>query len=212
MRRWIVVTALFSIISISSFSQTGRKITANEKQLFEQRMGEQLQQVKTLQCTFVQEKTSSIVIDKAVSKGILMYQSPSLLRWEYSDPTPSTLILNGNNAILLDKNGERIGNQNMLSQLGSLVISMINGSSFMHQNKQFSSEMYETNHAEILVVLTPIQRRLKDFYQKIELNIDPKTMLANDITLYEKTGDKMVIILTNKALNSEIPQNKFAIK
>ena len=141
----------------------------------------------------------------------MLYQSPSALRWEYSKPTPSTLIFNGNEAVLLDKNGQKIGNEKMLQQLCNLVISMINGSGIA-QNKQFSSEYYEINNSQMLVILTPVQKRLKDFYNKIELRIDLKTMLADDITLYEKSGDKTVISLTNKVLNTEIPQSKFAIK
>jgi len=88
---------------------------------------------------------------------------------------------------------------------------MINGNGIA-QNKQFSSEFYEIDNSQILVVLTPVQKRLKDFYNKIELKIELKTMLADDITLDEKSGDKTVILLTNKILNSDIPQNKFEIR
>jgi len=208
MNRIIYITILFSIICGNIFSQTGRKLSESEKQAFEQKMIDHSKKIKTLQCAFVQEKTSSLVVEKAVSKGSMLYQSPSMLRWEYTEPTPSTLILNGNNAVLLDKNGQKIGNEKMLQQLGGIIISMINGNGIA-QNKQFSAEMYE-NNGEMVVVLTPIPKRLKDFYNTIELRIDIKTMLANSITLNEKVGDKMVITLTNKVLNSEIPQSKFA--
>ena len=211
MKKVIFTIILFSIFCGTISPQNSRKLSENEKQVFEQKMIEQSQKIKTLQCAFVQEKTSSLVSEKAVVKGILLYQSPSMLRWEYTEPTPSTLILNGNDAVLLDKNGKKAGNEKMLKQLGSIIISMINGNGIA-QNKQFSSECYELDPAQILVVLTPVQKRLKDFYNKIEISIDLKTMLANNISLDEKTGDKMVISLTNRVLNSEIPQEKFAIE
>ena len=212
LKRKIFATVLFFLLWMSAFAQTGRKISENEKAALEKKMFQELQQVKTLQCNFVQEKSSSLVIDKAVAKGMMIYQAPSLFRWAYSEPTPSTLILSGNSAVLFDKNGERIGNEGMLRQLGTLIISMINGSSFTQQNRQFTAEFYERDNERLLVVLTPVQRRLRDLYNKIELHIDPKTMLANDITLYEKSGDMMVITMTNKVLNSDIPPNKFATK
>ena len=212
MKKTICIIILFSVICGNAFSQNGRKLNEAEKQVFEQKMIEQLQNIKTLQCTFVQEKTSSLVIEKAVAKGIMMYQSSSMLRWEYTEPMPSTLILNGNNAVLLNNDGNRLGNESMLRQLGGIIISMINGNSITQQNRQFSTEFYELDNAQILVVLTPVQRRLRDLYNKIELRIDPKTMLADNITLEEKMGDKMVILLTNKVLNSEISQSKFAIR
>jgi hypothetical protein len=119
--------------------------------------------------------------------------------------------LNGNDAVLLDKDGNKIGSESMLKQLGGIIISMINGNGIA-QNRQFSSEFYEINNSQMLVVLTPVQRRLRDFYNKIELKINLNTMLADEITLDEKSGDKMVIFLTNKSLNSEILQSEFAIK
>ena len=186
-----------------------KPVSEERKQLFLNQITEESKKIKTLQCAFVQEKTSSLISEKAVAKGILLYQSSSMLRWEYTEPTPSSLILNGNNAILLDKNGKKLGNEKMLKQLGSIIISMINGNGIV-QNKQFSSEFYEIDNTQILVVLTPVQKRLKDFYSTIELKIDLKTMLANNITLNEKAGDKTIIFLTDKVLNSEIPQSKFA--
>jgi len=210
MKKIILLTIFFSTFCGNILSQNGRKLNESEKQVFEQKMIEQSQKITTLQCAFVQEKTSSLVAEKAVVKGAMLYQSPSMLRWEYTEPTPSTLILNGNNAMLLDKNENKVGNEKMLKQLGSIIISMINGNGIA-QNRQFSSECYELDN-EMLVILTPVQKRLKDFYNRIEMKIDLKTMLANDITLDEKTGDKTVISLINKSLNIEIPQSKFEIK
>ena len=211
MKKIIFITILFLVIRGNVFSQTGRKLTENEKQVFEQKIIEQSKKIQTLQCSFVQEKISTLVSEKAVTKGIMLYQSPSMLRWEYTEPTSSTLILNGNNAVLLDKNGAKAGNKKMLKQLGDIIISMINGNGIA-QNRQFSSEFYEISSSQMLVVLMPVQKRLKDFYNKIELIIDLKTMLADNITLDEKTGDNTVILLTNKGLNVDISQNKFEIK
>ena len=207
----IGVLSVMLLVSVMNF-MAQKPVSEEQKQAFEQKMIEHSQKIKTLQCAFVQEKTSSLVAEKAVVKGIMLYQSPSMMRWEYIEPTPSTLILNGNNAALLDKNGKKTGNEKMLKQLGSLIISMVNGNGIAQQSKQFSSEFYELDNEQLLVVLKPIQKRLKDFYNKIELRIDLKTMLADDITLDEKSGDKTVIFLKDKVLNSEIPQSKFVIK
>ena len=211
MKRIIFTTILCSVFCGNIFSQSGRKLSDDEREVFKQKIIEQSKKIETLQCSFTQEKTSMLVSGKAVAKGIMFYQSPSMLRWEYTEPTPSALVLNGNNAVLLDKNGKKIGNEKMLKQLGGIIISMINGNGIA-QNKQFSPEFYEINNAEMLVVLMPLQKRLKDFYDKIELKIELKTMLATSITLDEKSGDKTVISLTSTVLDSEIPQNKFAIQ
>jgi outer membrane lipoprotein-sorting protein len=204
----IVLTILVSMICGNISSQG--KLNESEKTAFEQKMAEQSKKIRTLQCCFVQEKTSTVVAAKAVAKGILLYQSPSMLRWEYTEPSPSSLILNGKNACFLDKNGEKQGNTNMLKQIGSLIISMINGEG-LRQSKQFATEVFDSEK-EYTVILTPDQRRLKDLYKSIELKINKETLLALEIVMNEKSGDKTSIVLNDIILNSEIDTNKFAVK
>ena len=211
MKRLIFMTILFSSVCGSVFSQTVRNLNESEKKVFEQKMVDQSKEIKTFQCAFVQEKTSALFSEKAVSKGNLFYQSPNALRWEYTDPDVSTLILNGNNAVLLGNNDEKFGNERTLRELGGIIISLINGNGIA-QNKQFTTAFYETENGQMQVVLTPVQRRLRDFFNTIEMYIDLKTMLANEIILNEKSGDKTIISLTNKELNKEIFPGMFTIK
>jgi outer membrane lipoprotein carrier protein len=216
MKKVVYITVLLSIICSGIAGQVrhdiegDRKLSDGEKQAFEQKMVEQSKNIKTLQCDFVQEKMSALMSEKAVAKGVLLYQSPSMLRWEYTEPTPSTLILNGNNAALLNKDGKRVGNDKMIKQLGKLIISMINGDGIKN-SKQFSTEAFETD-SRFRVVLSPVHKRLKEFYQSIELKIDKNTFLASEIILNEKSGDKTVIYLNNRKLNEKIDTDKFAIK
>lgn len=192
------------------FSQDGRKLDENEKLAFEQKMIDRLKEIKTLQCDFVQEKTSSLVTKKAVSNGILLYQYPMMLRWEYLNPTPSILIFNANNATLLNKDGKKTGNSKMIKQLGGLIISLINGDG-IKDGKRFSIEVFETD-SQFDIVFTPVQKRLQDYFTSFEMKIDKSTLLSPEIVMNEKSGDKTVIYMNNKILNKEIPQGKFTVK
>jgi outer membrane lipoprotein-sorting protein len=210
MRKIFLITSLFLVCCGSAVSQNGRVLSATEKAAFEQKMVEQSKKIQTLQCHFVQEKTSTLVVDKSVAKGILLYQSPSALRWEYTEPTASTLILNGKNAELLDKSGKKQGNAAVLKQLGGIIISMINGEG-LRQNKQFSTKVFE-DEKDFIVILTPVQKRIKEFYKSIELKINKNSYLASYITMNEKSDDKTVIALNGIKLNETIDNDKFAVK
>jgi outer membrane lipoprotein-sorting protein len=211
MKKILFITILFSVICGYVFPQNGRKLSESEKAVFEQKIVEQSKKITTLQCGFVQEKISTLISEKSQAKGILLYLSPAALRWEYTEPNPSTLIFNDNNAALFDKNGKRIGNEKMLKQLCSLIISMLNGESLLN-SKQFASEIFASEKGEFIIILLPIQKRLKEFYSAIEMKIDGKTLLANEIIMNEKSGDKTVISLNNKRLNEIINVDKFVIK
>ena len=210
MRKIIYIAILVSIGCGNVFSQTGRQLSESEKSAFEQKMVDRLKEIETLQCDFVQEKTSALVTEKAVSNGILLYQNPSMLRWEYVSPTPSTLILNANNAALFNKDGKRTGNDKMIKQLGGLIIGLINGDG-IRNSKQFSTGVFETD-SQFCIVFTPVQKRLQEYFKSIELKIDKGTLLSPEIVMNEKSGDTTVIYMKNKVLNKEIPQSKFAVE
>jgi outer membrane lipoprotein-sorting protein len=197
------------LLSVNFMAQHPAK--GEQKQFLLKKIAESSKKIKTLQCDFIQEKTSTLVAEKAVAKGILHYQSPSMLRWEYMAPTPSTLILNDNAAALCNKDGEKVGNDKMIKQLGKLIISIINGDGIKN-SKQFSTEVFDAEGNQMLVVLTPVQKRIKEFYNSIELKIDKDTFLASEIIMNEKSNDKLVIYLSNIILNKEISQSKFAVK
>jgi outer membrane lipoprotein-sorting protein len=210
MKRVFLITVLLSIICGNIFSQTGKKLNESEKVDFERKIVVKSKEIKTLQCNFTQTKTSTLVTGKSVAIGVLLYQSPSAMRWEYIEPQPSTLILSGNDAVLLDKNGKRQDNTAVLKQLGGIIISMINGEG-LRQSKLFATEVFE-NKADYTVMLTPVQKRLKSYYKSIELKLNKDSFLASEIVLLEKSGDKTVILLNDIELNKKIDGDKFAIK
>lgn len=210
MKKVFLTAVLFSVICGNIFSQTEKKLSESEKAAFVQKMVAHSKKINTLQCNFVQTKTSTLVSEKSVTSGILLYRSASALRWEYTAPTPSTLILNGNDAIFFDRHGKRQGNTAVLKQLGGIIISMINGKS-LQQSKQFASEVFE-NEVDFTVVLTPLQKRLKDYYKSLEMKLDKDSFLASEIVLLEKSGDTTVIILNGILMNTDIESHKFAVE
>jgi outer membrane lipoprotein-sorting protein len=206
----LAVVLISALICNNITAQSYKKLLNNEKQQFEQKLLDMSKKMKTLQCSFVQEKTSVLLNEKSVSKGIMLYKSANCLRWEYTEPNKAILILNGKNATLTDGNGKKLGNERMLKQLGELIVCMINGEG-MKDSKQFSAEFCEFDKNTILMVLKPMQKRLKEFYASFQLKIDKNTMLASEIVMEERTGDKTIITLKDRKLDIEIDDSKFKI-
>ena len=166
MKRILVLTIYILLVITSLQAQGTRKFTESQKQVFEKQFIDKSRSISTLQSAFIQTKTSTMVSQSAVSKGNMYYRNPSMLIWEYTSPSKSSLIVDGRSTRLLDENGNIVGNKNVSKQLGSLIINMINGNSIV-DNKLFTTEIFEIANNQILVVLTPQQRRLKDFYSTI---------------------------------------------
>lgn len=189
----------FKLLTGSARTEIEKKIIAEAKK------------ITSLHCKFEQEKTSVLLTEKAISKGVLMYKSPASLRWEYTQPNKYVLIFNEGNAYLKDEKGTSINTNKMLKQLATFIIAAINGNS-LTDNKNFQIEYYENekNKQVFWVKLTPIPKKLKEMYTAIQIKISTSDYLASEIVMDEKSGDKMKITLLDKKINETIPTNSFS--
>ena len=60
--------------------------------------------LKSLSCTFTQEKRLKLMQKSLISKGTLLYQAPSFLRWEYKEPYSYTFEIKENIVTTIYKN------------------------------------------------------------------------------------------------------------
>jgi len=199
-------------IMFHGFSQPSdfKLVTGSEKTEIEKKIIAAAKKISSLQCKFEQEKTSVLLQEKAVSKGILVYKTPASLRWEYTEPSKYVLIFHQDNVYIKDENGTTNAPK-MLKQLGNFIISTINGNSLI-DNGNFQIDYYENEKMKsvIWVKLTPIPKKLKDMYASIQIKISTSDYLATEIVMEEKSGDKMKITLKDKKMNEDIPNNLFS--
>lgn len=166
---------------------------------------------KTLYCDFVQEKTSSLVAETAISKGKMYFKSPHSLRWEYVSPQASALIVNNNDVALKTANGTNADvNTRMLKELANIIISSIDGSG-LNDSKNFSADL-SVSDLHYMVELTPVNKRIAAVYSSIVLIIQRETYLADSIILIEKNGDKMKISFSNHKLNQPLDNKLFNVE
>ena len=166
---------------------------------------------KTLYCDFVQEKTSSLVAETAISKGKMYFKSPHSLRWEYVSPQASALIVNNNDVALKTANGTSADvNTRMLKELANIIISSIDGSG-LNDSKNFSADL-SVSDLHYMVELTPVNKRIAAVYSSIVLIIQRETYLADSIILIEKNGDKMQISFSNHKLNQPLDNKLFNVE
>ena len=166
---------------------------------------------KTLYCDFVQEKTSSLVAETAISKGKMYFKSPHSLRWEYVSPQASALIVNNNDVALKTANGTSADvNTRMLKELANIIISSIDGSG-LNDSKNFSADL-SVSDLHYMVELTPVNKRIAAVYSSIVLIIQRETYLADSIILIEKNGDKMKISFSNHKLNQPLDNKLFNVE
>ncbi|MDR1878451.1 MAG: outer membrane lipoprotein carrier protein LolA [Bacteroidales bacterium] len=208
------------LLVLISFFYTGKAIaqprdaillTNAAKTEVEKKIMEASRNITSLQCKFTEEKSSVLLTHKSVSKGILLYKTPSSLRWEYTHPAVLTLILHQDKVSIRNGKGESLGSGKMFKQLAYFIISTVNGNG-LRDNKDFTVDYYriQQDKSVLWVKLTPVSKQLKAVYASIEIKISTKDYLATEIILNELSGDKTDILLSDKTLNGAIASSQFS--
>lgn len=211
MKKITFYTILCLLFTLQVCAQTDfKKVDVSKKQTVLSDISATSKKNQTLTCSFIQEKTSTLVAEKAISKGLMYYKSPNFLRWEYTNPQASALIVNGNDVAVQTAKGTTTNNNRMFKELATIIMSTIDGSG-LNDSKNFSSEVSE-NATTYKVVLTPINKRIAAIYSHITLLIDKQSKVAKSITMQEQNGDSMTINFSNHKLNQPLDTHLFNIQ
>ena len=166
---------------------------------------------QTMQCDFRQEKKSALFDEVSVSEGVMYFKKPSSLRWEYTKPTVSVVVMDGTKVKVTDADGKEQGKGGrMYRQMAALITGVVSGKE-LDDGKNFKSEFYVGANA-YWIKLTPANRRLKVFFNHLELTLDKQKMVAVKMFMNEKEGDSTTITFSNHKVNASIDDKMFNLK
>lgn len=201
MRR-IILPIIVSLISIPLLAQQ----TSEQKIIKE--MASAAEKIKTVQCDFTQTKHSKLLAEGMVSKGKMSCQQPDKLRWEYTTPSSSTLILNGTDARL--RNGDKGQKNKFIGEMARMIMNSVAGKC-LTDSKAFQVTAKETP-TEYVATLLPLRKDIKRIYTKLILHFDLKQSTVTEVEMHEKSGDHTIIELQNISINKPINDGTFIVK
>ena len=184
---------------LSSFFSLALSAQGLSEQEIIQKMASAAEKIKTVQCNFTQTKNLKMMSKEMVSKGKMYCQQPEKLRWEYTTPRQSTLILDGTHA-RLTKDGAEDGTRNkFIGEMARMIMNSIAGKC-LTDSKSFQVTAKELP-TEYVATLLPLRKEMKRLYTKLVLHFDIKQSTVTEVELYEKNGDRTVIELHDIQIN-----------
>lgn len=154
----------------------------------------------TLQCHFTQEKSSSLLAEKAMSKGKMYYRNPADLRWEYISPKPFLFILKNGQSKQTDQN-------RMFQEMSRMIVQLINGAGL--QDSKNYSLTYFRNDQSVWIKMTPKNKRMQAMFSVIYLIFDLKAGVAKSIEMHDTTDDITLIKFTDIRKNETLQDRLF---
>ena len=168
--------------------------------------------VTTIQSNFTQEKYLSVMTQKIMSKGLFWFKKENMVRWEYTAPYQYIIVLANGKVQIKDeekKSEYDMSSNKSFKQINDMMIQLVQGTVF---NSGLYSFSFSENAQDYLVTLTPIDKKLKTYFQTIQLLFDKSSLDVMQMKMMEIGGDYTIIKFSNKKLNLPIAADKFILK
>lgn len=178
---------------------------------FKKKFVEESGKIQSIKSDFEQEKELTILSEKIISKGIFRFKRSNKIRIEYNTPFFYLMIINGDALTIKDDDNEttlNVRSNKLFQQVNNIMVESVNGT--IIDNEDFSVKVFESKDS-YLMEMTPNDKTLKGFFNKILILADRSTFSVSQITMDETSGDKTLIKFINRELNTQLPDEVFTV-
>jgi outer membrane lipoprotein-sorting protein len=169
--------------------------------------------VETLSGEFTQKNRVKLFKQELASKGRLYFKKPRQIRWEYTAPDPSVMILDGNQARLSTPGAAAqtfdLAKDATMRAIFDQLLTWLGPGSLAAAKTDYDLSATGTAAAPVLVLTPKATSPVAKAFARIDLRLDPKTWLMKAIVLVEKNGDEKEIDFSKLARNAKLPPDAF---
>jgi outer membrane lipoprotein-sorting protein len=165
--------------------------------------------VKTLTCTLKQERHLAIFTRPVIFRGRMALEKPDKLRWEFTSPIASVLILNGAGGIKCSGNGEpqrfNLATDPVMQMVSKQIWTWVNGS-YATLQEQYRMVLLEQGPC---LVLTANDPKVAKAISSVKISFNPDSLQPTTVRIQEPGGDHTVISFSDFILNQPLNQSLF---
>ncbi len=173
-----------------------------------QSISDKASQLKSIRATFIQEKHLRILAEPLISQGIFIFEAPDSLRWEYFKPVRSVMLMHdGKIKKYTEKNGKLVEEQGMSLESMQIVFGEINNwlKGHFNDNPTFKASLTDDH----TILLTPKDKAIAQFIQKIMLKLSSNASLIDTVTIYEGSASFTRLTFQHPQINQELKSSLF---
>ena len=164
--------------------------------------------IKSIRSDFVQEKHMKILTRPFVSKGVILYRIPDALRWEYTEPVKSVLLMfdgktkrfiEGQDGLVEDKGAGLHAMQFVMQEITRWF------SGRFDENPDFRATLAPDGR----IVLRPRKETMAGIIARIELAMSDRPGIIRSVEIYENEETFTRIIFQNVQSNDRLADEIF---
>ena len=167
--------------------------------------------IESISSTFTQTKQMHILSKPLVSKGKFFFENPDSVRWEYTSPVKSILLMHKGTVkkFIYESQSFTEDQRSYLQSINVMLqeISLWTKGQF-NTNKNFIAEFISGDVSKI--ILTPKDKSIKQIIERIEIVLMPnKSNIIESITISEGEGNYTLFEFSNIEINKQIDDSIF---
>ena len=211
MKKKTILMLLLALLTVGAWAQSEKPLTEAESQKVVAELTEAAASMQTLQCRFVQEKTSTMLAEPTVAEGTMHYAAPDRMRWEYTSPYAFALVVNGDRIVKVTE-GKAEALEGNSSRMYQGIVGIIMGSASgkkLFDTSVFDVVLYDEGtcwRAE----MTPKRRDMKRMFSQLVFRFDKKTNGISRVEFKDAGGDVTAIRFEEMKLNGTIDEKVFS--
>jgi outer membrane lipoprotein-sorting protein len=165
--------------------------------------------VKTLTCTLKQERHLAIFARPVIFQGRMALEKPDKLRWEFTNPIPSVLILNGSEGLKCSGNSEpqrfSLAADPVMQMVSKQIWTWVNGS-YSTLQEQYRMVLLEQGPC---LVLTANDPKIARAISSVRISFNSDSLQPTTVRIQEPGGDHTIISFSDFILNQPMDQSLF---
>ena len=208
----LISVILLTVACLVGFNTQASNLSNQQKQQIITKINRAAAEIKTMSCTFIQTKYLSLLSDKMVSEGSMVYKQSDKLRWEYTTPYKYQFIFNGTKVYVGGKSRKDVIDTNtnkVFKEVARIMMNTVTGKA-LSNSSEFTVDVAD-NKTSYLITLIPRKKELKQMFSKIILTFTKSNTMISEVNIYEKNGDRTNIKLTGIKKNSTVNESVFTI-
>ena len=158
--------------------------------------------MQCVNCRFTQQKTMAMLAQPTVSEGLMSYNSPDKMRWEYTSPYSFALVVDGEKITKITDGNEEIldaKSGRMYQGIVSIIMSSATG------KKLFDKSMFDvviTDDGEFWKAeMQPKKHNMKRMFAMLTFYFGKDSNVINKVEMTEAGGDVTLIQFYDMNIN-----------
>jgi len=172
------------------------------------------QQLKTMEAHFTQQQESSMLAAPESSKGTFSYAAPDKVRWEYSSPSPITVVIRGDQMTTWYRDLKR-AEVLKVGRYSSQVFKYLGASGSLQTLLEYFTvrlKLPEKKGEPYRLELDPKYARIAKRLKSMTLWVDSESYFPQHLKYVGADGNSVEYQFSDMKRNAPIPEDRFVLK